>query len=95
MRKIDAIKSTKSLPSPKPNIPTKLIAPKNMIRTDSKQQKLDMFIKFSKTEKSESNTDKDSVCLCKLHSFCLNMKIFLPDVIRTYSNVIPKLFSFY
>ena len=69
VRKIDVIKSTKSLPSPKPIIQTKVIAPKNMIRTDSKQQKLDMFINFSKTEKSEIKTDKDSVCLCKLYSF--------------------------
>ena len=69
MRKIDVTKSIKSLPSPKPIIQTKVIAPKNMIRTDSKQQKLDMFINFSKTEKSETKTDKDSVYLCKLYSF--------------------------
>ena len=69
MRKIDTIKSTKSLPSPKPSIQTKVIAPKNMIRTDSKQQKLDMFINFSKSQKHETKTDKDSVCLSKLHSF--------------------------
>ena len=38
-----------------------------MIRTDSKQQKLDLFMNFSKSQKHETKTDKDNVCLSKLH----------------------------
>ena len=64
-----------------------------MIRTDSKQQKLDMFINFSKSQKHETKTYKDSVCLSKLHSFKFQCKILLSGF--TYTNGMPKMFSCY
>ena len=47
-----------------PNLKTKVVAPKNMIRTDSKQQKLDMFINISKsqTDKKIIDTKVDGSC---------------------------------
>ena len=43
----------------------KSIPPKNMIRTDSKQQKLDMFISISKSQKDEKTIDENGEGLCK------------------------------
>ena len=48
-----------------PNIKTKVVAPKNMIRTDSKQQKLDMFINISKSQTDKMKSDKKDEDLCK------------------------------
>ena len=50
--------SFKPISQSSPNLKTKVVAPKNMIRTDSKQQKLDMFINISKSQTDHKIIDK-------------------------------------
>ena len=46
------------------NLKTKVIAPKNMVRTDSKQQKLDMFMNISKSQTDKKICDKKDEGMC-------------------------------
>ena len=53
----------------------KQMAPKEMVRTDSRQQKLDMFINLSKSQKdmNTSNQTKDMTCKSSALVFnCIN-----------------------
>ena len=58
-----------------PNLKTKVVAPKNMIRTDSKQQKLDMFINISKSQADKKIIDTKVDGLCKFSMIKSRMSI--------------------